>query len=374
MKLIRILHVVGAMDRGGAEVLLMKLYENIDRDKVQFDFLVHTHKHSLFDKEILALGGKVYKLENTFFKNTLRYLRELYLFFKNHPEYDCVHSHMNNMSGYILWMAKKANIKFRIAHSHVSFPNVDLFRGLVWRIGRKLILTNADCVFGCSSEAVVYLTKRIPDGKKRIVLQNAIDINFFNFNNQERDFIRKKINVGKETFIVGNIGRFEKVKNHLFLIEVFNKLLKLKNNAVLVLIGTGSLLPEIQKKVKELNIDKNVKFLGDRSDVPSLLNVMDVFFMPSLYEGLGIVLIEAQANGLPCVASDTIPKEADINAGLINFLSLDIDKSKWRDTILNANRNNNIKDPQIAAKEAGYDIKEVSMWLQNYYLNKQTLS
>ncbi len=374
MELVRVLHVIGAMNRGGAEVLLMDLYRNIDRNKVQFDFIVHTQDDSLFDEEILSLGGKIFKLKNRFIINPFSYLRELYVFFKNHSEYDCIHSHMNDMSGYILWMAKNSNIKFIIAHSHVSYPNVDLLRSSIWNIGKKLIANNSPYVFGCSSDAVTYLTKMKPDGKRSVVMQNAIEVNSFKFNNQERDFFRKSLSADEDTFVVGNVGRFEKVKNHLFMLSVFNEILKVRDDAILVLIGSGTLLPAIQKKVKELNIEHKVKILGDRSDVSSLLNAMDVFFMPSLYEGLGIVLIEAQANGLPCIASDTIPGEADIKAGLMNFVGLREDENKWRDTILRVSRNNCTKEPQLAAKEAGYDIKQVSEWLQNFYIENKKLN
>lgn len=370
MKLIRVLHVVGAMNRGGAEVLLMELYKNIDRNKVQFDFMVHTQDDSLFDKEILSLGGKIFKLENRFIKKPFSYLCELYLFFKNHSEYDCIHSHLNGMSGYILWMAKKASIEIRISHSHIAAPKNDILRHIVKWFGKKLIGKNSNLMLGCSSDAIFYLSGLAPDNQKRILMKNAIDIKNFKFNEEKRSLLRKSLGISHDAFVIGNVARFEDQKNHLFLIDVFKDILKVKANSVLVLIGTGSLFPKIQKKVQELNIEANVKFLGVRNDVPSLLNAIDVFFMPSLYEGLGIVLIEAQANGLPCVASDTIPKEADINAGLMNFLSLDSDKNLWRDTILNVNRNNYTKEPQLAAKDVGYDIKQVSEWLQNFYINR----
>lgn len=368
MKVIRVLHVVGAMNRGGVEVLLMDLYKNIDHNKVQFDFMVHTQDDSLFDEEILSLGGRIFKLKNRFVKNPFNYLRELYVFFRRHSEYNIIHSHMNSMSGYILWMAKMANVKKRISHSHIARPKSNILRLFVWSIGKKLISSNANLMLGCSSDAIFDLSGLAVDNHNRIVMKNAIAIKNFKFNEEKRIFFRKSFGISLETLVVGNVARFEDQKNHLFMIDSFNKILKLRKNTVLLLIGSGSLLPLIQKKVKELNIEENVKFLGVRKDVSHILNAMDVFFMPSLYEGLGIVLIEAQANGLPCVASDTIPAEADIKAGLMNFVGLREDENIWRDTILKVNRNNCTKEPQLAAIEAGYDIKQVSDWLQNFYI------
>ena len=370
MKLVRILHVVGAMNRGGAEVLLMDLYRNLDRNRVQFDFIVYDQNEGLFDKEINSLGGNIFRFKNRFYRNPLGYLNELYSFFLIHPEYECVHSHLNDMSGYILLMAKLAHKKVRIAHSHSAFPTIDRIRALVWWIGRKLILSNANYILGCSSDAIVYCSGFIPDGQKRIVMKNAINIKKFAFDLDRRNLVRERMEIPDSNLVLGNVARFNEEKNHFFILEIFKKVLELNKNSLLILVGSGPLQSGILKNAKEMNIESNIKFLGVRSDVNEIINAFDVFLMPSLYEGLGIVLVEAQANGIPCIVSDTIPKEADINAGLINFLALKDDVKKWSEAVLKANRILNTQDPQFAAKEAGYDIHEVASWLQKFYLEK----
>ena len=169
---------------------------------------------------------------------------------------------------------------------------------------------------------------------------------------------------------MGNAARFEEQKNHHFILNIFQEVLSVNKNALLVLIGAGSLLATVQEEAKKMNIESHVKFLGVRNDVHEIFSAMDVFLMPSLFEGLGIVLIEAQANSLPCVASDTIPKEADINAGLMKFISLKENVKSWRDTVLQVKRANTTKDPQVLANAAGYEIREVAAWLQTFYMNK----
>ncbi len=366
----RVLHIVGAMNRGGAEILLMELYRNMDKTKIQFDFIVHGREKGIFDDEIVALGGKIFNLENRFSSNPIKYLQEWYCFFVRHPEYECIHSHLNDMSGYVLWMAKKAANRVTIAHSHVSYPQIDILRRITWWLGRKLITDYADVMLGCSAAAIVYLSGLAPDNLNRIVMKNAIDIPCFSFDNKLRDSVRQEFHADQETFIIGNVARFGEEKNHRFILSVFQAVLAAHKNSLLVLIGTGTLVTAIQEEAKQMNIASRVKFLGDRSDVHEILNAMDVFIMPSLYEGLGIVLVEAQANGLPCVASDTIPQEADIHTGLMNFISLQENVNIWRDAVLQVNRADNTADPQVAAKLAGYDIHEVAFWLQSFYINK----
>jgi glycosyltransferase involved in cell wall biosynthesis len=371
MKTIKILHVIGIMNRGGAEVLLMELYRNIDRACIQFDFLIQGQEQGDFDDEILALGGRIFHLKKRFQRNPASYLYELFVFFRTHPEYQCVHSHMNDMSGYILLMAKLTGVKIKVAHSHTSYPKIDMLRHTVWWFGRQLITFSADIVLGCSKNAISYLSGSPPDQQK-IVLKNAIDIKRFSFDGESRSLTRKEFNVDSGTFVIGNVARFEGEKNHLFILKIFQEVLSVNRNSLLVLIGSGSLLSFVQDEARRMGIDSKVRFLGVRSDVHQLLNGMDVFLMPSKFEGLGIVLVEAQANGLPCVASDVIPGEADINAGLFKSLNLDEDGKKWAEVIVHVNRADKTKDPQIAAKNAGYDIHEVATWLQSFYLNKMS--
>jgi len=277
---------------------------------------------------------------------------------------------MNDMSGYILWIGAKAQIPIRIAHSHIAYPKTDNLRQFVWWFGRKLISRSSNTVLGCSSDAIIYLTGLEPDNLKRIILKNAIDIKKFAFNEKIRTQVRSNFNADQETLIIGNVARFDEQKNHQFILKIFQEVLSRNDNAMLILIGNGSLFVRIKEEAGKLGIESKISFLGIRNDVHKLLNAMDVFLLPSQFEGLGIVLVEAQANGLPCVASDTIPAEVDMNAGLMTFFSLNANAKSWSKIILKANRSEFTNDPQISAKEAGYDIHEVATWLQEFYSKK----
>ena len=374
MNPIRVLHITGAMNRGGAETLIMELYRNIDRRKVQFDFMVYNYSNcaGAFDNEIQSLGGNIYTMKERFYKNPISYCIEAKRFFDKHPEYRIIHAHQYAMSGYILYMAKKSyKTVFTIAHSHIAYPKTDPLRAIADFGGKTLLKTNTDLFFGCSNDALKALTGHYEDKRKYIVMKNAINIGNFIFDNQARREWRDYIGAGADTIVIGNVARFTNQKNHEMIISVFHEIAKRVPNARLVLVGTGSKLDEIKQRVKELRLDGNVIFMGTRADVNKIINSFDVFLMPSRYEGLGIVLIEAQANGLPCVISaSVIPKEADVNGDMVKRVELSEPPSKWAEECLSCGTR---KKPEYAQKkviEAGYDIKEVSIKLQDYYLEK----
>lgn len=366
--MIRVLHYVGAMNYGGVETLLINLYRNIDRTKVQFDFLVHNHSKAAFDDEIISLGGHIHKLTCTISQNPIKYLKELNDFFTQYKEYVIVHAHQNGLSGYILQIAKKHNVPVLIAHSHVVNPQYTLFQKVSRIIGLKLVRTNSDYILGCSSGAVEYLSGVVSDSVKNIVMKNAINIKNFEFNKFSRKIFRNQLGANDDTLVIGNVARFFDEKNHKYLIDLFNKFLHINPNSLLILIGDGELRKQIHMDVIERGIEDKVFFLGLRNNVNEIINAMDVFVMPSLFEGLGIVLIEAQANGLPCVASDTIPKDADIKSNLIRFVKLGNDND-WVNAIISAKRKFNLEDIRRNAIKAGYEIKDVAQWLQNFYIN-----
>ncbi|MBO1579730.1 glycosyltransferase family 1 protein [Bacillus sp. XF8] len=359
---LRILHVVVNMNRGGAETLIMNLYRNIDRNKVQFDFL--TCKEGVFDKEILELGGTVHRIPYITDVGHTEYIKSLDTFFASHREYKIVHSHMDKMSGFVLRSAKKVGIPVRIAHSHnTSSEGGIAARAYKWYAG-KYILPSATHLLACSNAASQWLFAGETDTVT--ILKNGIEPENFSFSPKIRKQIREELNLTVDNFVVGHVGRFAHQKNHAFLIEVFAQLIKLRRDAVLVLVGDGPLRVNIEQKVEELNLGDHVKFLGIRSDINHLLQAFDVFAFPSIHEGLPVTLIEAQGAGLSCVISDAITKEVDMGAGLVNFESINTSPEIWAQNILNINKRT--QDVEGYIKQKGYDISESATWLENFYL------
>lgn len=372
MEPIRILHIVGAMNRGGAETLLMELYRHIDRTKVQFDFLIYNYsnKPGEFDAEIKSLGGKIYNANGRFFRNPFVYYKELKHFLKEHPEYKVIHSHLNSMSGFAFAAAKSTTKSFTIVHSHSAFVINDILHSCANKIGRMLLKKYADICFGCSNDAVFEITKQNANQKDRFVINNAIDIEKFAFSQDMRQNWREQLGADNETLVLGNVARFTSEKNHRHSIKVFSEILKKNDDAILVFVGGGQLRNQVENFAKEQGVYEKVKFLGVRPDVQDIINAFDVFIMPSQFEGLGIVLIEAQANGLPCVMSaDVIPAEADTGAGLVTRVSLDETPEKWADACLNAGKRKTSEEVRPTIIDAGFDINAVSAWLQDFYIN-----
>lgn len=372
MEQIRILHIVGAMNRGGTETLLMELYRHIDRSKIQFDFLVYNYsgKPAAYDEEIISMGGKIYEAKRKFYKGPIRYIKELKQFFHAHPEYKIVHAHQYATSGYMLAVAKKINNCITVAHSHIAFPVTDVLRKFADSIGKKLLSKYADYIFGCSDDAIVALTGKHADNKTRFVMKNAIDSDKFSFSPKQREKWRQEFGCDQDTLVVGNIARFTYQKNHEFLVEIFSRIVDKFPNSKLILVGVGGKEEIIRQQVSMLGLNEKVIFMGSRPDVEDIENAFDVFLMPSRYEGLGIVLIEAQANGLPCViSSDVIPDEADVNAGLVSRMSLDKDASVWANACLSCGKRIDNNFAKEAIFKSGYDINAVVSWLVKFYFD-----
>jgi glycosyltransferase involved in cell wall biosynthesis len=361
---LRILHVVVNMNRGGAETLLMNIYRNIDRSKIQFDFL--TCKEGIFDREIIQMGGKVHRIPYVSDIGHFHYIKQLDNFFSNHLEYKIVHSHMDKMSGLVLRAAKKAGITHRIAHSHSTSSEGGLIAKFYkWYVG-KHIFPNATNLLACSNQAAKWLFSK--ESENSFILKNGIEIERFKFSSRKRVLIREELEVNDESFVIGHVGRFSTPKNHMFLIEIFKEVIKVRSNSKLFLVGEGQLLPEIKSKVSEYHLEDNVKFLGSRSDVDQLLQAFDLFLFPSLYEGLPVTLIEAQGAGLTCLISDSITKEVDMGLDLIEYYPLS-DKKVWIErikTIGVSKAQRSLSNHVLSRK--GYDIKDTSKQLQNFYI------
>lgn len=368
--MLRVLHVLGTLDMGGIENFLMNVYRNIDRNKIQFDFVINDRgKEDIFEKEIINLGGKIYKIPPIIKVGHFRYFKVLREIFQKN-NYNIVHSHYNMVSGFILKEAKKCGIKVRISHSHSTYDNslnsIGL-KNIYKRYSRYLIARYATHKFACSEEAGKWLFK----GKNFEIIKNGIDISKFSFNNKIREKIREKFGISKNTYTIVNIGRMNISKNHFFMIEIMKKLEKIDKNIKLYLIGDGELKEKIEEKIKEYNL-KNIILLGVQKNVNEILNGMDLMLFPSSYEGLGIVAIEAQVNGLNVLASERVPKDADIGLKLFKTLNLDNDITKWIEEIIKYKNNLNRKQTEEEIESllnSNYNIKKVIKNLENKYYN-----
>lgn len=359
--MIRVLQVVTHMNRGGLETMLMNYYRHIDRTQVQFDFLTHRNYDGDYGEEIKSLGGQIYHMPvlNPF---SLRYRTALGNFFDTHPEYKIIHVHQDCMSSVILKEAQKHNISVRIAHSHTSNQDKD-FKYLIKLWYKQFISKYATHLFSCGDEAGRWMF----NGAKYKVLNNAIDAQEYSFNSKKRDIIREKIGINDETLIIGHVGRFSPTKNHSFLIDVFYEVCKWKE-ARLLLLGDGELRNEMETKVKKIGLSDKVIFFGVQSNISSYLQAMDVFVFPSIYEGLPVTLVEAQAAGLPCLISDKVPIECK-KTDLVQQVPLSDGAEKWAANVIEAAKIRR-RDTYEEIKAAGFDIEENAKWLQNFYMKR----
>jgi glycosyltransferase involved in cell wall biosynthesis len=363
---IRILQVLAGMNRGGSETLIMNIYRNIDRAKVQFDFILFRSEECDFNEEIRNLGGKIHYIPRYNGKNHFKFKKSWNSFFKEHPEYKIIHGHVRSTASIYLKIAKKYGL-VTIAHSHSTSSRGNKIEQLAKNLIQYPIRYIASYLFACSDAAGKWLfgSKYIKKDNFKIV-HNAIESEQYIYNELSRSKQRKKLNIDNK-IVFGHIGSFTHPKNHAFLIDVFKAVHDKNENAVLILVGDGELRSSIEEKIRDLKLTNNVILTGVRSDIPELLQAMDVFVFPSLFEGLGIVAVEAQAAGLPCIVADTIPKEAFVT-DLIKILSLKDSPVLWAEMILD-NISHKRKDTQQEIIKQGYDIKETVKWLEEFYLN-----
>lgn len=365
-KPIRVLHVFGKMDRGGAETMIMNLYRNIDRSMIQFDFVVHTKEKCAFDDEIISLGGLIYSVPQYNGRNHFQYIKVWKKFIEQHIEYRIIHGHVRSTASIYLNVAKAYGLVI-IAHSHSIASRGNKFEQIVKNILQLPIRNVADNLFSCSSEAGKWLFgKNMIKNKKHNIVKNAINIDQFVFNEDKRNEIRKLLNI-EDKFVVGHVGSFSYPKNHKFLLDIFSEVQKRVKESVLLLVGDGELKKSIDSKINQLKLSNNVLMIGVRSDISELLQAMDVFLFPSLFEGLGIAVVEAQAAGLHTVVSEAIPEEACVT-DLIEKEFLNSPISKWVDKILKYAYGYERKDTSKIIKSKGYDVRETAKWLQNFYL------
>ncbi len=361
---LHIAQVVGPVLLGGVDTMVMNYYRNIDRSKVQFDFIIDGYYDTPIDDEIRALGGKVYKVE-PYVSNMQESMRQYYQIFKeNH--YSIVHCHMNTLSVFPLFEAWRAGIPVRIAHSHSTAAAGEGKKTLMKYMLRPFAKVFPTHYCACSELAGEWLFNKnfCHTGKVHLV-KNAIDVDHFSYNENTRNRVREELGINNQ-FVVGHVGRFMYQKNHSFLIDIFNEVHKQNANSVLLLIGDGPLKEQIQQKADRLGLSDSVLFLGLRRDVPELLQAMDVFVLPSFYEGLPVVGVEAQTAGLPCILSDAMTRETKITK-LASFQSLSQPPEAWARQALSFAEFERAKtDQKIEA--AGFDIETEAKELENFYL------
>lgn len=364
--MIRVLHVVGKMHYGGMETFIMNVYRHIDREKVQFDFLVHYEEPGEYDEEIRSLGGKIYVMPKTVPQNYFIYKKALKKFFSEHQEYKIIHGHLHSVAFLYHHVAKQTGNRVCITHSHASGFDKGIkgyFRYILSLLAQKY----TDVYFGCSPEACnEFFPNAIRHNKKMTVIKNGIASEKYIYSDSVRDKIRQELNIEND-LVIGHIGRFADVKNHAFLLKIFAEILKIRHDSKLVLIGQGPLEEKIRALADDLSVSGNITFLGGRSDIPQLLQGMDIFVLPSLYEGLGIALVEAQAAGLKCFASTAVSKEAEVT-DLLTYLDLSQPPEYWAEKIVSAVpycRENKSRD----IIDSGFDINETAALLEEFYLN-----
>lgn len=366
--MIRILQIMSTLDCGGAENMIMQLYRNIDRRKIQFDFIVHKRGKCFFEDEVEKLGGHVYRLPRYNLLNHFLYKHKLKIFFKEHTEYKIAHLHIRSIASIIIGVAKKINI-ITISHSH-STSNGKGIKSIVKKIFQRNIRKKADFLLACSKESAEWLFgNKITKSNNCIILNNAIDTEKYIYDTKIRNVVRKEFKIDENDIVVGHVGRFAEMKNHKFLIEIFEELHKKDERYKLLLVGSGTLEEEIKLMVEKLGLSEYVTFAGVRNDVNNILQAMDIFVMPSIYEGLPVTLVEAQAANLPCLITDNISEEVNIT-NLVYRESLNNNSLIWANKIMDisskSNREN-YKNVIDKIKKSGYDIATTTEKLSNLY-------
>jgi glycosyltransferase involved in cell wall biosynthesis len=334
---IRILHVVGGMNRGGVETWLMNVLRRIDRERFRMDFLVHTEAECAFDAEIRELGSSVIPCLSP--SEPRSYARTFRKILSERAPYDVVHSHVHHFSGFVLRLARQMGVPVRIAHSHNDTTAVNarasLRRRLYLSLMRRWIARHATDGLAASRQAATALLGRSWDADSRYrVLHCAIDLDPFR-RPVDRQSIRAALDLPADAFVVGHVGRFDPQKNHEFLVKVAAEIVRLEPRSRIVLVGDGPLHPAMRTCAQKAGLADRVLFLGVRADVVELMRAaFDVFVLPSFHEGLPVVLIEAQAAGLPCVLTNSVAEEADIVPGLTRRVSLDEPPAAWARSVL----------------------------------------
>ena len=369
MEPIRVLHNIASLHFGGSQAFVMNIYDNIDREKVQFDFIVTPEERKdLYDK-VEQMGGRIFVCPKYTGKNHFAFCKWWDDFFTEHPEYHVIHGHVRSTASIYLEIAKKHGL-VTIAHSH-STSNGSGFSVVVKDIMQRPIRHQADYLFACSDKAGKWLfgEKALTQPNYRMI-PNGVDLQRFAFNNEKRKQMRNDLGINKDTFVLGHVGRITVPKNHKFLVELFAEYHKMNQNSKLLLVGGGELFEEVKQQISQLGINDAVVMVGSKTNTEDYYQAMDVFVFPSLWEGLPVSVVEAQANGLPCLLSDTITRDVDLT-DLVSYFPLD-NKAMWDKGIKSAMSKIRSEASKDNEKQlAPFDSRKVAMSLQEFYLEQE---
>ena len=362
---IRVAQIMGKWLGGGVEAVIMNYYRHIDRNKIQFDFICDEDSTNIPYEEIESLGGRVIICPP--YQKLPRYIKELKRIFKEN-NYKIVHSNINTLSVFPLYAAKKARVKVRIAHSHSTTSPKEFKRNIMKNVLKHFSKLYATDYFACSEKAGRYqFGNKAFDSGKVTIINNAIDVGKYKFNADIRKKVRNELGIDENTLVIGHVGRFVTVKNHKFIIKLFNEFLKSSINSKLILIGDGPLKGEIENLIDSLKIHNKVMLLGQREDVERFYQAMDILIFPSLYEGFGNVLLEAQCSYLPCVCSSNVPSLDCYNDNLF-FISLDAPIEDWINSILIIKNSNRMMQTKL--QNSNFDILVENNKLVDSYLER----
>lgn len=368
-KQIRILQVLGRLDRGGAETMIMNLYRCMERNRIQFDFVIHTEDVCDYTEEVKRLGGRIYSMEPFGASTALCYCRQWRQFFKEHPEYRIIHGHMRSTASLYFREAQKAG-RITIAHSHNTSSGSGV-SAIVKNILQYPLRYQADYLFACSKKAGIWLYgEKACEGSNFRIVKNGIRPSDFAFQEEISAKVRREMDAEDDRVLL-HIGRMEEQKNHKFLIRIMKEICKRQKKIQLWLCGTGPLEMDIRKQIEEEGLAESVKVLGVRQDIPGLMQAADGMIFPSLFEGLPVTLIEAQAAGLPILMSDVITQEV-ILSGLVQTMSLEKDAAAWAEAavkMLSETEREKLQRPQYveAIVENGYDVSKNAKELAAFY-------
>jgi len=364
---IRVLHMMDRLEYGGVQSFVLNVYKEIDREKIQFDFLVTDNGN--YDKIFKEMGSKIFLIPNIKKVGYFRYKKELDWFFKMHPEYQILHIHYSQLSSIISRIAKKNHVSNILSHSHSAGIQSNGVKAIIKKILGYRTCRYATKFFACSEKAAKFLFKNRANDAE--IVKNGINLKDYSFDVVARKRIREKLKIPEEAKVIGHIGRMVKTKNHSFLIDIFRIFLEKDPNAHLLLVGDGPELSTLEEMVKKLGICDKVHFVGGKTNTNDYYSAMDYFVFPSISEGFGISLLEAQANGLKCFASDVVPSDTNVTKEVL-FLSLSDPKEKWADVIYKTNSGR--YDKKKAINDHGYDILDIANRIQKIYLSFDNFS